>query len=137
MTLIGRARAAKGPGDVVVVSIHWGSNWGYAVGPDQVRFAHRLIDGGVDLIHGHSSHHPGPVEVFGGKLVLYGCGDCINDYEGITGHERYRGDLRLLYFASLHPGTGTLAGPADGAHAGQETAAAPRPRRRTRGGWGR
>jgi poly-gamma-glutamate synthesis protein (capsule biosynthesis protein) len=34
--------------------------------------------------------------VFGGKLVLYGCGDCINDYEGITGHERYRGDLRLL-----------------------------------------
>ena len=108
--LIGRARAAKGPGDVVVVSIHWGSNWGYAVGPDQVRFAHRLIDGGVDLIHGHSSHHPGPVEVFGGKLVLYGGGDCINDYEGITGHERYRGDLRLLYFASLHPGTGTLAG---------------------------
>ena len=47
--------------------------------------------------------------MFGGKLVLYGCGDCINDYEGITGHERYRGDLRLLYFASLHPGTGTLA----------------------------
>jgi len=88
---------------------HWGSNWGYGVGPDQVRFARRLIDGGVDLIHGHSSHHPGPVEVFGGKLVLYGCGDCINDYEGITGHERYRGDLRLLYFASLHPGTGALA----------------------------
>jgi poly-gamma-glutamate synthesis protein (capsule biosynthesis protein) len=107
--VIGRVRAAKGPGDVVVVSVHWGSNWGYGVGPDQVRFAHRLIGGGVDLIHGHSSHHPRPVEVFGGKLVLYGCGDCINDYEGITGHERYRGDLRLLYFASLQPGTGTLA----------------------------
>ncbi len=94
----------------MVVSIHWGPDWGYAVGPDQVRFARRLIDGGVDLIHGHSSHHPGPVEVFGGKLILYECGDCINDYEGITGHERYRGDLRLLHFASLHPGTGTLAG---------------------------
>ena len=107
--LTGRARAAKRPGDVAVVSIHWGPNWGYAVGPEQVRFAHRLIGGGVDLIHGHSPHHPGPVEVFGGKLVLYGCGDCINDYEGITGHERYRGDLRLLYFASLHPDTGTLA----------------------------
>ena len=46
--------------------------------------------------------------MFGGKLVLYACGDRINDYEGITGHERYRGDLRLPYFASLHPGTGTL-----------------------------
>jgi poly-gamma-glutamate capsule biosynthesis protein CapA/YwtB (metallophosphatase superfamily) len=31
---------------------------------------------GVDLIRGHSSHHPGPVEAFAGKLVLYGCGDC-------------------------------------------------------------
>ena len=57
---IGRARAAKGPGDVVVVSIHWGSKLGYDVGPDQVRFAHRLIDGGVYLIHCHSSHHPRP-----------------------------------------------------------------------------
>ena len=47
--------------------------------------------------------------MFRGKLILYGCGDCIDDYEGITGHERYRADLRLLYFASLQPGTGTLA----------------------------
>ncbi len=53
-----RAQAVKRPGDVVVVSIHWGSNWGYDVDPDQVRFARRLVDGGVDLVHGHSSHHP-------------------------------------------------------------------------------
>jgi len=105
----GRVQAVKRPGDVVVVSIHWGSNWGYDVDPDQVRFAHRLVDGGVDLIHGHSSHHPRPVEVFRGKLVLYGCGDCIDDYEGITGYEKYRDDLRLLYFASVDPDTGTLA----------------------------
>jgi poly-gamma-glutamate synthesis protein (capsule biosynthesis protein) len=106
--VIGRVRAARRPGDVVVVSIHWGSNWGYDVGMDQVRFAHRLVDGGVDLLHGHSSHHPRPVEVFRGKLVLYGCGDCIDDYEGITGYEAYRDDLRLLYFVSLQPGTGEL-----------------------------
>ncbi len=107
--IIGRVRAAKRPGDVVAVSLHWGSNWGYHVDADQVRFAHWLIDGGVDLIHGHSSHHPRPVEVFEGKLVLYGCGDCIDDYEGISGHEAYRDDLRLLYFASLQPGTGELS----------------------------
>ena len=106
--VIGRVGAAKQPGDIVVVSVHWGSNWGYDVGPEQVRFAHRLIDGGVDLIHGHSSHHPRPIEVFRGKLVIYGCGDCINDYEGIAGHGKYRADLRLLYFASVQPDTGTL-----------------------------
>ena len=105
----GQVQAARRPGDLAVVSIHWGSNWGYGVGADQVRFARRLIDGGVDLVHGHSSHHPRPIEVFRGKLILYGCGDCIDDYEGITGHEAYRPDLRLLYFASLDPGTGQLA----------------------------
>ena len=47
--------------------------------------------------------------MYRGKLVLYGCGDCINDYEGITGYEGYRDDLRLLYFASMHPDTGKLA----------------------------
>ena len=76
---------------------------------DQVRFAHRLIDAGVDMIHGHSSHHPRPVEIYRGKLVLYGCGDAINDYEGITGYEQFRGDLRLLYLASVTADSGTLA----------------------------
>ncbi len=107
--LIARTQAARQCGDIVAVSIHWGSNWGYEVHGDQVRFARRLIDGGVDLIHGHSSHHPRPIEVYRGKLVLYGCGDCIDDYEGITGYENYRDDLRLLYFASVVPGTGELA----------------------------
>jgi poly-gamma-glutamate capsule biosynthesis protein CapA/YwtB (metallophosphatase superfamily) len=102
-------QAARRPGDVAVVSIHWGSNWRYDVDADQVRFARALIDGGADLVHGHSSHHPRPIEVFRGKLILYGCGDCIDDYEGITGHRAYRGDLRLLYFASLEAGSGQLA----------------------------
>ncbi|MBV8993540.1 MAG: CapA family protein [Pseudonocardiales bacterium] len=100
--------AMKRPGDVVVASLHWGSNWGYTVLPDQIRFAHHLIDGGVDIVHGHSSHHPRPIEVYRGKLVLYGCGDLINDYEGISGYENYRDDLRILYFASIAPDTGKL-----------------------------
>jgi poly-gamma-glutamate synthesis protein (capsule biosynthesis protein) len=107
--VLGRVHAAKRPGDVAVVSIHWGSNWGYDVDADQARFARRLIDGGVDLVHGHSSHHPRPIEVFRGKLILYGCGDCIDDYEGITGHQAYRNELRLLYFASVEENTGHLS----------------------------
>jgi poly-gamma-glutamate synthesis protein (capsule biosynthesis protein) len=69
------------PGDIVLASIHWGGNWGYDVPDDQRRFAHGLIDeAGVDLVHGHSSHHPKGMEVHGGRLILYGCGDFINDY---------------------------------------------------------
>jgi poly-gamma-glutamate synthesis protein (capsule biosynthesis protein) len=101
-----RVRRAKKPGDIAIVSVHWGSNWGYRVPREQVRFAHRLIDNGVDVVHGHSSHHPRPIEVYRDRLVLYGCGDLINDYEGIGGHERFRGDLRLLYLVRLDPAGG-------------------------------
>jgi poly-gamma-glutamate capsule biosynthesis protein CapA/YwtB (metallophosphatase superfamily) len=104
-----RIRAVRQPGDLVVVSAHWGSNWGYRVEPDQVRFAHRLIDGGVDLVHGHSSHHPRPLEVYRQKLILYGCGDLVDDYEGISGHQEYRDDLRLLYLPRLDPASGEIA----------------------------
>lgn len=105
-SLCERVRRAKRPGDIAVVSVHWGSNWGYGVPRAQVRFAHRLIDSGVDVVHGHSSHHPRPVEVYRDRLVLYGCGDLINDYEGIQSQERFRGDLRLLYVGKLDPAGG-------------------------------
>ena len=98
----------KQPGDLVVVSVHWGSNWGYDVAPEQRRFAHALIDGGVDIVHGHSSHHARPVEIYRDKLVVYGCGDFVNDYEGISGYEGFRDDLRVMYFASLDPASGVL-----------------------------
>jgi poly-gamma-glutamate capsule biosynthesis protein CapA/YwtB (metallophosphatase superfamily) len=103
-----RVRAVKRGQDVTIASIHWGSNWGYAVPREHVRFAHRLIDGGVDIVHGHSSHHPRPIEVYRNRLILYGCGDLINDYEGICGNEQYREDLVLMYFATLHPASGAL-----------------------------
>ena len=99
---------AKRCGDIVVVSVHWGSNWGYDVSPDQRHFAHRLLDGGADIVHGHSSHHPRPIEIYRDKLVLYGCGDFVNDYEGIASHESFRDDLRLMYFAAVDPDTGAL-----------------------------
>lgn len=101
--------AVKQAGDIVVVSIHWGGNWGYEVPREQRRFAHKLIDeAGVDVIHGHSSHHVKGIEVYQGKPILYGLGDFLNDYEGISGYEQYRPDLALMYFLSLEPSTGRL-----------------------------
>jgi poly-gamma-glutamate synthesis protein (capsule biosynthesis protein) len=96
-------------GDVVVVSIHWGSNWGYDVPSAQREFAHALIDeGGVAIVHGHSSHHAKGIEVYRHRLILYGCGDFLNDYEGIQGHEDYRGDLALMYFADVDTASSDL-----------------------------
>ena len=100
-----QVQAARRDGDLVVASLHWGGNWGFAVDPQQRAFARSLIDmAGVDVVHGHSSHHVRGIEVYRGKPILYGCGDLLSDYEGIGGYEQYRSDLTLMYFPTLEQG---------------------------------
>jgi poly-gamma-glutamate capsule biosynthesis protein CapA/YwtB (metallophosphatase superfamily) len=102
-------RAHRKPGDVVVASIHWGDNWGYAIDSEHREFAHALIDSdAIDVVHGHSSHHPRGVEVYADKPIFYGCGDLLNDYEGIGGYEEYRSDLSLMYFVDIDQESGKL-----------------------------
>jgi poly-gamma-glutamate capsule biosynthesis protein CapA/YwtB (metallophosphatase superfamily) len=106
-----RTRAVKRPGDIAIASIHWGGNWGYDIPPAQRRFAHQLIDrAGFDVVHGHSSHHPKAIEIHEDRPILYGCGDFLNDYEGIEGHEAFRDDLVLMYLPSLSASSGALIG---------------------------
>ena len=109
-TIAQEIKPFKTKGNLVVVSLHWGGNWGYEITKRQRDFAHELIDkAGADIIHGHSSHHIMGIEVYKGKPILYGCGDLINDYEGISGHEQYRGDLGLMYFIDWDRALGSLA----------------------------
>jgi len=99
----------KHSGDIVIVSMHWGSNWGYNIPSTDKRLAHRFVDeAGVDVVHGHSSHHVKAIEVYKERLILYGCGDFFNDYEGIGGYESFRGDLGLMYFADMNSTSGKL-----------------------------
>jgi poly-gamma-glutamate synthesis protein (capsule biosynthesis protein) len=104
-----RVRSLKRSGDLAIASIHWGSNWGFYVPGEQRRFAHALIDeAGINIIHGHSSHHVKGIEVYRGKPIFYGCGDFIDDYEGIEGYEGFRADLGLMYFPTLDTKSGVL-----------------------------
>jgi len=103
-------RAYQQSGDLIIASIHWGSNWGYEISRDQIMFAHCLIEEGIAIVHGHSSHHVKAIEVFKGRLILYGCGDFLTDYEGISGYEMFRGDLVLMYLIELDSRSGELIG---------------------------
>ncbi|MDX1459579.1 MAG: CapA family protein [Xanthomonadales bacterium] len=103
-----RIRREKREGDFVVVSIHWGSNFGSAVPQPQRSAARILIDAGADLIHGHSSHHVKSIEVYRDRPIFYGCGDLMNDYEGLRRRRRYPTDLGLMYFPEFDPQTGAL-----------------------------
>ena len=94
--------------DVIVASIHWGGNWGYRIRDEETRFAHQLIEHGIAVVHGHSSHHVKTAEIYSDRLVLYGCGDFLNDYEGISGYEVFRSDLTLMYLPAIDPRRGQL-----------------------------
>jgi poly-gamma-glutamate synthesis protein (capsule biosynthesis protein) len=100
-----RIHEVKRKRDVVVASIHWGDNWGWEIPQSQRDFAHKLVDSAaVDVVHGHSSHHLKGIEVYQGKPILYGCGDFIDDYEGIGGREEYRSELVFMYFVTIDAG---------------------------------
>ena len=73
--------------DLVVVSAHWGPNWGYHPLPEHVEAAHRFIDAGADVVFGHSPHVVRAVERYREKPILYSGGDFIDDY-AVDEHER-------------------------------------------------
>lgn len=85
--------------DFKIFSVHWGPNYSWTPSDEIQSLAHFLIDEcGVDLIHGHSSHHIQGVEVYKGKLIIYGCGDFVDDYAVNT---TYRNDLSGIWRVGL------------------------------------
>ena len=80
--------------DFLVVSAHWGPNWGYIPPAEHIPFAHALIDAGTDVIFGHSCHVIRGIELYKGKPILYGTGDFIDDY---AVDERERNDQSFIF----------------------------------------
>lgn len=66
--------------DILILSIHWGPNMVEKPDRKQIQFAHKLIELGVDIIHGHSAHIFQGIEIYKGKLILYDTGDFVDDY---------------------------------------------------------
>ncbi|RIA87979.1 hypothetical protein C1645_807045 [Glomus cerebriforme] len=83
--------------DLIVVSLRFSQNSSWKPRYTLVNFARRLIDAGVDVIHGHSSLHIQGIEIYKGKPIFYGCGDFVNDY---LVNPEFRNDLGFIY--TLH-----------------------------------
>lgn len=78
--LLETVKRTKAAVDLLIVSLHWGSNWGYDPPAEHVPFARALIDAGADLIFGHSGHVMRGIEVYRDKPILYCAGNFIDDY---------------------------------------------------------
>jgi poly-gamma-glutamate capsule biosynthesis protein CapA/YwtB (metallophosphatase superfamily) len=78
--LLGLVGAVAEQVDCLLVSLHWGPNWGYRPPPEHVAFAHALVEAGADIVAGHSAHIFRGIEIYRGKPILYSAGDFIDDY---------------------------------------------------------
>ena len=65
--------------DIVIVMLHWGLEYEYYPEDYQRLAAHRLIDGGVDLLIGHHPHCIQRVETYNGGIIAYSLGNFIFD----------------------------------------------------------
>lgn len=68
--------------EMVILSTHWGEEYQIAPRKQDIELAHRLLDGGVDVILGHHPHVLQPVEVYltnDGRITLvsYSLGNFI------------------------------------------------------------
>lgn len=79
-TLLEKVQQAKSKSNFLIVSPHWGPNWGYEVEPIYSRWAHSLIDAGADMVFGHSGHVPRGIEIYKNRPIIYSAGDFIDDY---------------------------------------------------------
>lgn len=71
-------RAAKSRGiQRVVIMLHWGMEQVHLPRPEDVKTAMAIVELGADLIVGHHSHTVQPIQMYKGKTICYGLGNCI------------------------------------------------------------
>ncbi|MGW7434480.1 CapA family protein [Streptomyces sp. NPDC054849] len=98
--IIADARAARKAGaDVVLVSVHWGTEWQTAPDETQLSLGRALTasqTGGrpdIDLILGTHAHIPQPYEKVNGTWIVYGMGDQVaGEMFNYTGARDLRGN---------------------------------------------
>ncbi|QRV15993.1 CapA family protein [Haloterrigena salifodinae] len=94
-------RAKATDPDLLVASVHFGPNWVERPSGRLVAFGHRLVDRGVDLVHGHSSHVVQGIERYGDGVVLHDTGDFVDDF-GVK--DGLQNDRSYLFEATLEDG---------------------------------
>jgi len=73
-------RQARKAVDLLIVSAHWGPNWGYRPQPHHIPFGRALIDAGADVVFGHSGHVIQGIEIYRDRPILYCTGNFVDDY---------------------------------------------------------
>ncbi len=96
--ILGTIETLRKEADIILVSIHWGSNMRERPEPGFVNFAHAMVGHGATIIHGHSAHIPQGIEYFHNSLILYDTGDFVDDY---VVDSELRNDLSAFFIVTV------------------------------------
>ena len=77
LELVARTKARV---QVLIVSAHWGGNWGHDVPAGHQDLARDLIEAGADVVFGHSPHIFRGVGIHRNRPIIFSAGDFIDDY---------------------------------------------------------
>ena len=82
--------------DIIIVAMHWGTEYSKGISDSQVEIANYLSSLGVDIIIGSHPHVVEPIEFIGKTMVIYSLGNFISDQVGV---ERLTG---LMVSVNIH-----------------------------------
>jgi len=85
-------RKLKPTVDVVVLSLHWGSELSEYPTPEQVKLAHQFIDEGSRIIIGHHPHVIQGIEHYHNGIIFYSLGNFL--FDNYAGKVVYDGMMR-------------------------------------------
>jgi poly-gamma-glutamate capsule biosynthesis protein CapA/YwtB (metallophosphatase superfamily) len=63
--------------DIIAVSLHWGLDRYHYPLPEQIGWAHEIIDAGANIIIGHHSHCLQAVEIYKKGIIAYSLGNFV------------------------------------------------------------
>lgn len=77
--LVKAVRSLRGQADLIVVSLHWGTEFADYPTAEQQATAHALVNAGADLIIGHHPHCLQGLEYYRGGVIAYSLGNFVYD----------------------------------------------------------
>jgi poly-gamma-glutamate capsule biosynthesis protein CapA/YwtB (metallophosphatase superfamily) len=82
-------KSVRGKADIVIVSLHWGTEQSYTANSAQQSQARRFIDAGADVVLSHHPHVMQGIDFYKGKLIAYSLGNFLFPYKTTEGRKSF------------------------------------------------
>jgi hypothetical protein len=89
--------AKKGGAQRIIVHLHWGTELVSLPKWEDILTAKDIIAMGADLIIGHHVHRIQPVQVWHGKPIYFGLGNCIFPFDKVPSYFQPEGGFNVVF----------------------------------------